>query len=510
MLRAAIHRLCAGDVGTAGLWARVEACPPSAVRSCALAGRALLQSQPAEAEFYLDQAAYLASQPGDLPADFAAITHGLRAALHASGALGDLTVSEAAAGLRVRTLDHGISRWLIRLLATGRCYTQGPRSALNSLLGTPVTGSSPPDAATALELGCYYALAGEPAQAVGVLSLLTDPLTDPLADLLADPLADGQCEISREVGSRQWLAFACHLLGYWQQAEGHARAAIGAVRQSRIGTSGGPFAIAALLAAHAARWDEANHWLRLAREYACGPDDEVLADLAQATLAHARGRPSLGEPALRRLVSAGDAGRKFRSLWLPLRAEAMVEAGVQHQAVATLDELRALSDDVPYLHVVVLRLSGRLAEQRRDPQAARRCYEAILELPAECLAVPFQVGLLEHDHGRLLSRLGDLSEGTTTINQARHRLASAGALAYARRCDTDLVGAHRPASTEQGPPVLTDRELAVARLVVAGLTNTDVASRLYISVKTVEYHLAQIYAKLGISSRRQLLSRRLP
>ncbi len=44
----------------------------------------------------------------------------------------------------------------------------------------------------------------------------------------------------------------------------------------------------------------------------------------------------------------------------------------------------------------------------------------------------------------------------------------------------------------------------MARLVAAGLTNQQVAERLYVSVKTIEYYLAQIYGKLGITSRRQL------
>ena len=47
-------------------------------------------------------------------------------------------------------------------------------------------------------------------------------------------------------------------------------------------------------------------------------------------------------------------------------------------------------------------------------------------------------------------------------------------------------------------------ELAVARLVAAGLINRDVAAELYVSVKTVEYHLRNIFIKLGITSRREL------
>ena len=51
------------------------------------------------------------------------------------------------------------------------------------------------------------------------------------------------------------------------------------------------------------------------------------------------------------------------------------------------------------------------------------------------------------------------------------------------------------------PQPLTDRELEVLTLAARGLTNYDIAQRLYISVRTVEAHLTHIYNKLGVSSR---------
>ena len=48
---------------------------------------------------------------------------------------------------------------------------------------------------------------------------------------------------------------------------------------------------------------------------------------------------------------------------------------------------------------------------------------------------------------------------------------------------------------------MTSRESAVAVLVSKGLTNREVAAELFVSVKTVEFHLGRIYAKLGIRSR---------
>jgi DNA-binding NarL/FixJ family response regulator len=51
---------------------------------------------------------------------------------------------------------------------------------------------------------------------------------------------------------------------------------------------------------------------------------------------------------------------------------------------------------------------------------------------------------------------------------------------------------------------LTGREREIALLVGRGLTNGEIAAKLYVTVKTVEYHLSHVYAKLGIDNRRQL------
>lgn len=59
-------------------------------------------------------------------------------------------------------------------------------------------------------------------------------------------------------------------------------------------------------------------------------------------------------------------------------------------------------------------------------------------------------------------------------------------------------------SNSADPLGLTQREQDVTALVVRGHTNKEVAAELFLTAKTVEYHLRNIYAKLGITSRREL------
>ena len=72
------------------------------------------------------------------------------------------------------------------------------------------------------------------------------------------------------------------------------------------------------------------------------------------------------------------------------------------------------------------------------------------------------------------------------------------AIAYARR---GHGGRKRPAS---GWGALTPTERDVVRLVSEGLTNHDIATRLFISPRTVQSHLTHVYGKLGVGSRVQL------
>jgi HD-GYP domain-containing protein (c-di-GMP phosphodiesterase class II) len=80
--------------------------------------------------------------------------------------------------------------------------------------------------------------------------------------------------------------------------------------------------------------------------------------------------------------------------------------------------------------------------------------------------------------------------------------------ARAGRLDADVVaavveaaGQPRPRRAAARPAGLSDREIEILRLIAAGLSNPDIAKRLYISRRTAEHHVQNIYAKIGASSR---------
>ena len=81
-----------------------------------------------------------------------------------------------------------------------------------------------------------------------------------------------------------------------------------------------------------------------------------------------------------------------------------------------------------------------------------------------------------------------------------------------QRCDRELKAGGLKAGEETvdrsvDTVALTPQEQAVAALVAAGHTNKEVAGELFLSVKTVQYHLTRVYAKFGIRSRSELAAR---
>ena len=120
--------------------------------------------------------------------------------------------------------------------------------------------------------------------------------------------------------------------------------------------------------------------------------------------------------------------------------------------------------------------------------------------------MPFEHALLGLDDGRRLGAIGNHRAAVAQLEKAHQLFSDLGADPYVQVCATEL-GALQVTVAPDSPATLlglSRAELAVARLVATGLTNKEVASALYVSVKTVEYHLRNSYIKLDITSRRAL------
>ncbi|MET9313993.1 helix-turn-helix transcriptional regulator [Kribbella sp. NPDC003505] len=111
-------------------------------------------------------------------------------------------------------------------------------------------------------------------------------------------------------------------------------------------------------------------------------------------------------------------------------------------------------------------------------------------------------GRLFHTHGLQLLSLGKTTSATHWLTAAEACFTVLSASPYRLRAATDLAGL--TGLTGSGATGLTEREQEVVDLVNRSLTNREIADRLHVTPKTVEYHLRNIFAKRGVSSRRDL------
>lgn len=150
---------------------------------------------------------------------------------------------------------------------------------------------------------------------------------------------------------------------------------------------------------------------------------------------------------------------------------------------------------------------GRLTAAQGDIDTARRAFEQALA-HLEHLPLPYDRARVNFAYGQTLRRAGKRREADTVLKNARDAYAALGARTYVERCDRELkAGGLHTARLTPGLARLTPQEQAVARLVAAGATNHQAAMELFISVKTVQYHLTHVYSKLGIRSRSELAAR---
>ena len=105
--------------------------------------------------------------------------------------------------------------------------------------------------------------------------------------------------------------------------------------------------------------------------------------------------------------------------------------------------------------------------------------------------------------------MGDLLTATLKARQSgRLRVASRISISYlARLLGAVTNGAAAPAAGERLPEPLSERELEVLALIAAGMSNQDIAAKLFLSTSTIKTHINRLYRKLDARSRTQAIAR---
>ncbi|MEA2974092.1 MAG: hypothetical protein QOG82_2550 [Actinomycetota bacterium] len=185
-----------------------------------------------------------------------------------------------------------------------------------------------------------------------------------------------------------------------------------------------------------------------------------------------------------------------RAKALPAAIQIAVAMGDLGGARTSADELEAVAAhyDSPALRAGAASSRGRLQLAEGDPHAACATLNRALRLWQD-LDVPYEAATVRLLLGEACRGAGDEDGAKASFGAAARLFERVGAVLDAKRIDDAL---RAPTALPAG---LTDREGEVLRLVAAGLSNKQIAARLYLSDKTVARHLSNIFLKIGVSTR---------
>ena len=321
-------------------------------------------------------------------------------------------------------------------------------------------------------------------------------------------LTAGQAEAARDAGAVVYLQFALNLLAGAHLLAGELAAAAELLDEDQLiadATGNPPVAIAAMmLAAWRGQEREAATLIEATTRESTVGGVGVLADFADyasAVLYNGLGRHDAARDAARRAFERDQLG--LGPFIAPELAEAASRTGDKALVRAALEWVSGRARVTPTQWT--LGIQARLRALLSEGQSAERYYRKSIG----CLGRTRARAELARAHllyGEWLRRENRRVDARAQLRSAHDALDTMGLTAFAERARRELLATGETVRrrTAEAPSELTSQEAHIARLVVEGHTNPEIGAQLFLSARTVEWHLGKIFAKLGIGSRREL------
>jgi DNA-binding CsgD family transcriptional regulator len=318
-------------------------------------------------------------------------------------------------------------------------------------------------------------------------------------------LAARQVRFARETGALVHLQYALNLLAITHLLAGELSTAALMVEEDRLiaeATGNPPAAWAEImLAAWRGQEPRASELIRGALQDPEGRGLINIATYASSVLYNGLGRHDAARDAAWLAFERDQVG--YGPLVVPELAEAASRTGEETTVRAALEWLSERTRTVPTDWALGIEARTR-AFLSGGGEAERLYRESIARLGR----TPVRVELARSHllYGEWLRRENRRVDAREQLRTAHEMLATMGVEAFAERARRELRTTGETARKRgvETRDELTAQETQIARLARDGLSNPEIGTRLFISRRTVEYHLHKVFAKLDISSRNQL------
>jgi DNA-binding CsgD family transcriptional regulator len=321
-------------------------------------------------------------------------------------------------------------------------------------------------------------------------------------------LAARQVQFSRRTGALMHLTFALNYLARTHILVGELGAATRLVEEDHLiaeAAGNPPIAdTAMMLAAWRGQEHEASELIETVSREATARAAPALvsrADYASSVLYNGLGRSTDAYHAARRAFERLPMG--YGSHIVPELAEAAARTGDNHVLAAALEWPSERTRVTPADWM--LGIEARARALLSDGHIAERCHQKSIERLSRT-RVRAQLARAHLLYGEWLRRENRRADAREQLRTAHDMLEAMGAEAFAERARRELLATGETVRkrVSESSDALTAQEAQVARLARDGLSNPEIGARLFISSRTVQYHLRKVFTKLGISSRSQL------